>query len=63
MMMAISTFHDNDDDDDNGDDDDDDDDDDDNIYLAASSDTFLRTLMARNTLPTFRTFLLYHVLS
>ena len=60
MMMAISTFHDNDDDDDNGDDDDDDDDD--NIYLAASSDTFLRTLMARSTRPTFRTFLLYYVL-
>ena len=60
MMMAISTFHDNDDDDDNGDDDDDDDDD--NIYLAASSDTFLRTLMARSTRPTFRTFLLFYVL-
>ena len=32
--------------------------DDDDYHLAASSDTFLRTLMARNTRPTFRTFLL-----
>ena len=32
--------------------------DDDDLHLAASSDTFLSTLMARNTLPTLRTFLL-----
>ena len=49
-------------DDDIDDDDDDDDNDDDDIYLAASSDTFLSTLMAFNTLPTFRTFLLYYLL-
>ena len=49
MMMTISTLH---------ADDADDDDDDDDFYLAASSDTFLSTLIARNTRPTFRTFLL-----
>ena len=35
-----------------------DDNDDNNLYLAASSDTFLSTLIALNTLPTLRTFLL-----